>query len=317
MDMEHQFTHLELFIPEETEKGSEIKGSNSYRFMCPHAGQFQCKLTNLVFKMEGKGEVMYRIVSWDTHPMDGLAHMQPIGPLYDINCIQGLVSHLYLPHCEIMYEESKVHLAVAHFTADSVELIQPLQVTNTHVIIDIQGFSLFGLLLNKMFGSSCINAQVLLFYKKMTDRGRRKKLHIHLLPMIVSVDEVANRQNDFRNITTSSKCQLIPGRKYRPKCEHKFQPQDETFDRNCGPNYHPTFEVFLEAEVEEITIGLLDKEGKEVWEPRLVVLTGNWNCGTHINFIIIPTNQRGATLEVQQSAKTFLGFQTLLSIFSW
>ncbi|XP_035382375.1 uncharacterized protein LOC118241455, partial [Electrophorus electricus] len=236
MDIDHLLTHHECFIPEVIEKGSEVKGSNSYRFMCPHAGQFQCKLTNLVFEMEGKGEVMYRIVSWDTHPMEGLAHMQPIGPLYDINSIQGSVSHLHLPHCEIMYEESKAHLAVAHFTADSVELIQPVQVTNTHVILDIQGFSLFGLLFNKLFGSSCINAQVLLLYKEMTDRQRRKKLQIHLLPGNVSVDEVMNRQIDFRNIITSSKCQLVPGEKYRPMCEHNFQPPDETFDRDYGPN---------------------------------------------------------------------------------
>ncbi|XP_076835822.1 uncharacterized protein LOC143481628 isoform X2 [Brachyhypopomus gauderio] len=272
-DTEHYLKHCEVFIPELTERSSEVKNRNSYRFMCPHAGQFQCKLTNLVFKLEGKGEVMYRLVSWDIHLLDGLTRMQPIGPLYDIDSISGSISQLHLPHCEIMHEERKDQMAVAHFTEDNVEVIQPLQVTNTHVIIDVQGFSLFGLLFNKIFGSSPINGQVLLFYKEMTDRKRRKKLHMHLLPGNVPVDEVMNRHINFRNIPTSSKCQLIPGRKYRPFCKHTFQPEDETFDRDYGPNYHPTFEVFLDAVDEEITIGLLDKGGKQVWVPRLILLT--------------------------------------------
>ncbi|XP_076835818.1 NACHT, LRR and PYD domains-containing protein 3-like isoform X2 [Brachyhypopomus gauderio] len=271
LDKEHHLKHCEVFIPEKTEKGSEVKNSNSYRFMVPHAGLFQCKLTNLVFKMEGKGEVMYRLVSWDIHLLDGLSHMQPIGPLYDIDSISGSISQLHLPHCEIMHEERKDQMAVAHFTGDNVEVIQPLQVTNTHVIIDVRGLSLFGSLLNRIFGSSPINGQVLLFYKEITDTYT--KLHIHLLPWNVPVDEVMNRQINFRNIPTSSKCQLIPGRKYRPFCKHTFQPEDETFDRDYGPNYHPTFEVFLDAKVKEITIGLLDEEGKQVWAPRLVLLT--------------------------------------------
>lgn len=69
--------------------------------MCPHAGQFQCSLTSLVFVMEGEGEVLYRVVAWDPRLLDGLGQMQPAGPLYDIDCINGSISKLNLPHCEI------------------------------------------------------------------------------------------------------------------------------------------------------------------------------------------------------------------------
>ncbi len=50
----------------------------------------------------------------------------------------------------------------------------------------------------------------------------------------------------------------------------------ETFERNYGPNYHPTFEVFVDVNIEEIRLSLLDKtKGMEVWEPRRILLTGN------------------------------------------
>ncbi|KAK1788383.1 hypothetical protein P4O66_015989, partial [Electrophorus voltai] len=97
---------MSVFIPEMGENHSEDRNSNTYRFLCPHAGQFQCKITNIVFEMEGKGEVLYRIVSWDTRLLDGLGHMQPAGPLYEIDC------------CE---EEHQVELAVARFTGENLE----------------------------------------------------------------------------------------------------------------------------------------------------------------------------------------------------
>uniref|UniRef100_A0A674CLM4 Sterile alpha motif domain-containing protein 9-like n=1 Tax=Salmo trutta TaxID=8032 RepID=A0A674CLM4_SALTR len=71
-----------------------------YRLQCPHAGLFQCMLTGLVFLMERKGEVLYRTVQWD----DSLLHSTgrtPAGPLFSIECPQGSVRQLHLPHCEI------------------------------------------------------------------------------------------------------------------------------------------------------------------------------------------------------------------------
>lgn len=73
----------------------------SSRFVCPHAGQFRCSLTSLVFVMEGEGEVRYKTVSWDPRVLDGLGQMQPAGPLYNIDCFHGSISQLHFPHCEI------------------------------------------------------------------------------------------------------------------------------------------------------------------------------------------------------------------------
>ncbi|KAF5896566.1 NACHT, LRR and PYD domains-containing protein 1b allele 2-like, partial [Clarias magur] len=69
-------------------------------FLCPHAGQFICKFTNLVFDMEGKGEVLYRIVPWDDSVLDGLGQKEPAGPLYSIECLEVSIRHLHFPHCE-------------------------------------------------------------------------------------------------------------------------------------------------------------------------------------------------------------------------
>ncbi|KAL7834396.1 hypothetical protein SRHO_G00286430 [Serrasalmus rhombeus] len=243
---------------------------NLYRFQCPYAGQFQCSETHLVFKMEGKGEVLYRIEPWDTRSLDGLGQMQPAGPLYSIDCFEGSLSHLHLPHCEIQYEENQ--LVVAHFTGDNIEIIQPLNVTSTHAIINIQGLSLYGLLKKFILHPSPINAQVLLFYKEMMDKRRRKQLNIHLLPGNVPEKEVKDKNEDVIYFKTSSTCKLIPGRKYRPLCDpYVSEPKVGKFEPDYGPNYHPTFVVFLQAE--EVTVSLLDKDGTEVWEPHQILLT--------------------------------------------
>jgi len=48
------------------------------------------------------------------------------------------------------------------------------------------------------------------------------------------------------------------------------------FECNFGPNYHPTFEAFVNVNIEEVKLSILDKtEGKEVWVPRRILLTGN------------------------------------------
>ncbi|XP_076843667.1 uncharacterized protein LOC143488702 [Brachyhypopomus gauderio] len=261
-----------VFIPE-TIDNSEDKNSDIYRFQCPHAGVFQCKITNLVFEMEDKGEVLYGIVSWDTRLMDGLGHMQPAGPLYKIDCFEGSVSHLHLPHCEVTSEDHQVELAVAHFTGDNVEVIKPVKVTDTHVIVAISGFSRFGLIA-KMFPVRHISAQVLPFYKPIAGKQNLKQLHIHLLPGNVPVKEVQSESVDFTYIRTSSTCQLIPGRKYRTCCEQYVpQPKVTIFDCDYGPNYHPTFEVFVE--VDNVTVSLLDEKDEEVWEPHKLYLTGS------------------------------------------
>ncbi|KAI4888852.1 hypothetical protein NFI96_028238 [Prochilodus magdalenae] len=239
-------------------------------FRCPHAGQFQCRLTNLIFEMEGKGELLYRIDSWDTRLLDGLDQMQPAGPLYNIECTEGSISRLHLPHCELLSEENQPQLVVAHFTEENMEAIPPLEVTNTHVIISTQHLSLFGLL-KKMMHPGPINAQVLVFYKEMMSKQSFKKLHIHLLPGNVPFEEVEKKHKGTTYFETSSTCQLTAGNNYKPSCDpHASEPKVARFVCDYGPNYHPTFVVYFEAE--DITVSILDEDGVEVWEPHQIFL---------------------------------------------
>ncbi|XP_053473443.1 uncharacterized protein LOC128603201 isoform X2 [Ictalurus furcatus] len=275
LDSGHASTDTELiFSPELVENCPKDKNGDVYRFLCPHAGLYMCKLTNLVFEMEGKGVVVYRIVSWDSHVLDGL-QKDSAGPLYSIECLEGSIRHLRLPHCETRTDVVK--LTVAHATGGNVEIIQPLKVTDTHVIIHIHGLSLFGLLKALLFQAYPIRAQVLLFRKKMTGKHSRSKLNIHLLPGNVPVKEVQKQRECNENIETTSKCQLTPGKLYRLCCkttdrDYEPQPEEETFDLDYGPNYHPTFEVLFNTELDEITLSLLDENGQEVWTPREVSL---------------------------------------------
>ncbi|XP_051718827.1 NACHT, LRR and PYD domains-containing protein 1 homolog isoform X12 [Ctenopharyngodon idella] len=268
--------YAELFTPELMKRGHEDKHKNTYRFVCPHAGQFRCSLTNLVFVMEGEGEVLYNIVSWDPHVLDGLGQIQPAGPLYNIDCSAGSVSKLHFPHCEIFSEENKDGLAVAHFTGGNVEIIQPLKVTETHVIIDIRELSNFVLVWIKSKLGFPIRGQVLLFLRALS--LEKNKLNVHLLPENVPVSEVQSRHQDKKYIETSSKCHLILNQEYSLCCqpeECEVQPKTEMFECNFGPNYHPTFEVFLDVNIEEVRLGILDKTegGKEVWNRRRIFLT--------------------------------------------
>ncbi|KAK2816588.1 hypothetical protein Q7C36_022859 [Tachysurus vachellii] len=211
--------------------------------------------------MDGKGEVLYRIVSWDSGYLDGLGQLQPAGPLYSIACHEGSICHLHLPHCEICTDEVK--LSAAHVTGGNVELIQPLKVTNTHVIIDIQGLSLYGLLKYfPFFREYPVTAQVIFEH------------YFIWFPF-----KVHKRHRSMTYIDTSSNCELTSGKKYRPCCkdtdhEYVLQPTIVKFECDYGPNYHPTFEMFCKTEVDEVTVGLLDENDQEVWEPRLVLLAG-------------------------------------------
>ncbi len=88
-------------------------------------------------------------------------------------------------------EENVDRLAVAHFTGGNVEIMKPLSVNETHVMIDIRDLSLFGLLKRMIFTPSPIAAQVLLFLRPITVRQRENILDVHLLPLNVPLSEVS------------------------------------------------------------------------------------------------------------------------------
>lgn len=86
---------------------------------------------------------------------------------------------------------------MAHFCDGNVEIIPPLRVTDTHVIIDIKQLSLFGILKKILFKAKPIKAQVLLFYQEILGKTKRSKLHMHLLPRNVDVEEVTRFNEPF------------------------------------------------------------------------------------------------------------------------
>lgn len=53
-----------------------------------------------------------------------------------------------------------------------------------------------------------------------------------------------------------------------------MQQQGQMFECNFGPNYHPTFEVFLNVNIEEFKMGVLDRKKREVRSTRRIVLLG-------------------------------------------
>ncbi|KAG7314434.1 hypothetical protein KOW79_021737 [Hemibagrus wyckioides] len=233
------------------ESWSDEKNRYEFRTLYLHAGQFKCKFLDLVFDMKEEGRVMYKIVSWDRRVLERLSHMEPAGPLYNIECHKGSIHRLHLPHCETRTDV--VTLSVAHVTNGNVKILQPLKVTHTHVIIEVQNLSCFGLLKASLLSAYLIRAQM--------------------------------RHESIRYIPTNFKCKLTPGKKYRPYCkttDHEYvsQPEDETFDRARDPNYHPTFEVFLDTEDNKVTLSLLYKNSRVVWKPRDVMFTGTQRAAT-------------------------------------
>ncbi|XP_073702886.1 uncharacterized protein [Garra rufa] len=271
------FKNTEVFTPTILKGNDKDKHKNVYRFECPYAGQFRCSLTSLVFVMEGEGEVLYKTVSWDPRLLDGLGKMEPAGPLYDIDCFDGPISGLHLPHCEIFSEKDMDFLAVAHFTDGNVAIMNPLQVTKAHVMIGIQHLSIFGLIKRMIFPPSPVIAQVLVFQRPRTERQRENVLDVHLLPWNVPLSEVKDQHVENMHIKTSSKCHLNPGTYYHLCCQpkkYRVQPETEVFEFNFGPNYHPTFEVFVDVRKEKVKLSLKDNtESREVWPPRQILLT--------------------------------------------
>uniref|UniRef100_A0A4W5L4K9 FIIND domain-containing protein n=1 Tax=Hucho hucho TaxID=62062 RepID=A0A4W5L4K9_9TELE len=184
--------HHHMSSPDEfTPKIHDQDNRGEYRFQFPCAGLFQCSITGLVFKMEGEGEVLYRTVPWDRRLL-AQRGKRPAGPLFNIDCPQKSVCQLHLPHCEILSEGGCDSLSVAHVTDDNTEFIQPHKITETHIIINITGFSAYGDVKDDDAPITSINAHVLLFYLPQPVPRRRATLNVLLLPSNVVISEVCH-----------------------------------------------------------------------------------------------------------------------------
>ncbi|XP_067441649.1 uncharacterized protein [Thunnus thynnus] len=247
---------------------SNESGAISYRFTCPGPGVFQCMLTKLVFTMDQEGELLYRTVQWDESRLQ-LAGKRPAGPLFDIKCSEDAVSKLHLPHCEI--KPAPLCLSVVHISDDGMSFLEPLEITDTHVVVDVPHLSAFGLVwdIKRFFSPNPkpIRGQVLLFHRPAYKK-QSPKLNVFLLPYNVPVPEVKGQQENAEYIEAPSSCDLIVGQTYNLHCSeaHKVLPKGARFEFNHEKNYHKTFEIRLTPNTDEVTVTVQDQERKDVWE---------------------------------------------------
>ncbi|XP_046879729.1 uncharacterized protein LOC124470075 isoform X1 [Hypomesus transpacificus] len=287
-------------MPELTSQLSET----TYRLQCPHAGVFQCKLTGLAFQMEGEGEVLYKTVQWDEGMLVSTGQM-PAGPLFNISCPQGSVSQLHLPHCEIPSGAGLKSLSVAHVSGDDVELLPPLRVTDTHVVVNITDLPLWGLV-RRVIPFLTSRGKVLPFLQLLGPK--RSILNLVVLPHNVPYQEVGRMQRVGSFIDVCSDCTLSHGEVYSLCCDaveaELIQPKRVQLYWNYGPNYHPTFQVFLSPHAEEVGLRLLAKAGKgeEAWAARVPLTAGSSSLGGRQT----EHAQKGSAEEQLRSAR--LGF---------
>uniref|UniRef100_A0A3B3SEA7 FIIND domain-containing protein n=1 Tax=Paramormyrops kingsleyae TaxID=1676925 RepID=A0A3B3SEA7_9TELE len=255
-----------LFIPDVV----ETSNMREYRFQAKHPGRFFCCVTGLVFVMESSGEVIYSFCSWEIAPK-ALGNCGLAGPLFNIECPQGTLKELHLPHCEMSSADE--NLAVAHVTKDNMEILWPQEVTDTHVVISVTGLSIFTVIMRKIF--PVVRGQVLLLLRPID-----KILNVFLLPLNVPPDQVHQQELQRQNILipTSSKCTFIHNERYRMSSDEEairwIQPEIEEFECDFDPTIHPTFEVQLNRDVVEVELSVLEeKSGKVVWR-RIVNLRG-------------------------------------------
>ncbi|XP_030253852.1 NACHT, LRR and PYD domains-containing protein 1b allele 3-like [Sparus aurata] len=260
---------FEEFTPDITVDDND----ESYRFLCSCPGLYQCSVTGLVFHMEGEGDVVYRIVTWDRRLL-AQHHKKPAGPLFDIKCLQQSVCRLHLPHCEIPSTAGCQFLSVAHLNDEGIEFIPPHRITETHVIINISGFSGYGNVKDEDSPPEPVRALVLLFYRPLNEI--RSVLSVLMLPRNVVLRNVRctrkEHVEDELYIETSSHCYLQPKQKYTlstcPEDDSVLvQPKDEEFDCDNYENYIPSFQVTLKTVISIMKLLLRDtKSSQIVWE---------------------------------------------------
>lgn len=256
------------FIPEVTTERIGI----SYKFIFPGPGLFQCSLTGLGFNVTHEGEVMYRTLIWNDMLLQP-AHKVPAGPLFSIECAEDSIRQLHLPHCEPEPALVSESLAVVNITDDGMSIIQPLEVTDTHVIVDVPHLSSFGIVWDLIkrflnFMTKPVYGQVLLFLRPPLRSGKQI-LSVILLPSNVPLLEVKAQHTESEFIKAPSCC-LLYKEQYYSLCSdpdsYKIQPPRAHFSDNYGPNYHASYEIILRTSTEEVTLMLRDPDRAQVWQ---------------------------------------------------
>ncbi|KAK2859772.1 hypothetical protein Q5P01_004392 [Channa striata] len=268
------------FTPEVQTESAHV----SYRFRCPGPGVFCCTLTGLVFVTDQEAELLYTTVQWDERLLQSAGKI-PAGPLFDIKCSEDAVRQLQLPHCETKAAlRFDGLLSVVHVSEDGMDVLDPLQITDTHVVVNVPHLSLYGLVWDFIgrFRNTTepVKSQVLVF--RQPPYGEAQTLYVFLLQNNIPLQQVSAHQENSRYLRTSADCLLTLGQSYSLHCESEgctIQPECVKFDSDPGANFHPTFEVFLTTNPERVTLIIQTQERTEVWK-RFVPLRGSGTAGT-------------------------------------
>ncbi|XP_039473721.1 uncharacterized protein LOC116321066 [Oreochromis aureus] len=247
----------------------------NYTFQCSCPGLYQCSVTGLVFLMKGEGDVVYRTVPWNRRLLTQ-HHKKPAGPLFDITCQQQSVCQLCLPHCEIISTGGGQFLQVAHVKDEGIEFITPQRITESHVVINITGFSGYGNVKDEDSPPGPVQALVLLFYKPPVDPDPSSILSVLLLPRNIVIRDVQRTRRklngDERYIDTPPHCKLHPKQVYTlsavPEDDSVLvQPTDAEFDDEHRESYFTSFRVDLRIVFRDVNLSLKDKSSSTcVWE---------------------------------------------------
>ncbi|XP_074549433.1 uncharacterized protein LOC141807369 isoform X3 [Halichoeres trimaculatus] len=274
-----------------------------YRFWCPSRGVFQCTSTELVFVMAKEAELLYWIVQWDLRFLQS-AGKKAAGPLFNIKCSERAVRQLHFPHCEPQEERliSDV-LSVAHATDHGKSFLKPLEITDTHVVVNVPKLSTFGLVwdfIEKSLENSLVNGLVLLFLRPPGDG--HQVLDVFLVPENTDMDKLVAQQErkNKTQIEISSDCLLNHDQRYSIQSEPQFhlQPKNARFRQKSGASFFPTFEVFLKSNPKEVCLIILDQVWREVWK-RIVPLTGPRRETPQCTIQVLESVQAPKTVPVQ------------------
>ncbi|XP_056894800.1 uncharacterized protein LOC130528968 isoform X2 [Takifugu flavidus] len=189
-----------------------FEDGDMFRLQCEHQGLFHCRLTGL--RLEGVGDVLYQLVPWDLDFLSSKG-LRPAGPLFRFTLLSGRFHRLHLPHCQLLEDvaEGGQHfLSVVHATEERVDFITPSHVTQSHVIVDVPGFSCFGLVTGRR-NNSAIRGLVVLF-----SEIRQHLLFVLLLPRNICLTQVIKewkRRIGAKYVETVPDCELIPNHTYK------------------------------------------------------------------------------------------------------
>ncbi|XP_029939788.1 uncharacterized protein LOC115382224 [Salarias fasciatus] len=215
------------------------------------------------------GELLYKIIQWDEELLQAAGKV-PAGPLFNIQGTANAVSQLHLLHCEPNPITLPTGLSAVHMSDEGISILEPLEINESHVVVDVSNFSDFGLvdyvrgLLNI---ERPISSQVLLFHcPNWTENSQ--KVNVFLLPKNIPLSEVKQHQQHAYHIEATSSCILIKDHTYTLQCPEAqlVQPPSVPFDLDCGPNYHPTFDMHFSRDKTKATVTVRTQQAQSVWE---------------------------------------------------